>query len=129
MDVCCDLIVDALPPGKSFSALREQAAPAHVMAMLPDELRVGTLGYRLDVSMLDALESAVNDAGGNAAVEDLLRAVLPDIERWAFVFDLHCDQIDEVFEVSGVEDLLARLRTNLVWGSGRIGFIAYHLAG
>ena len=127
MDVCCDLLVEGAA-GPSFAELRPQPPPAHILALLPEPLRVGLNGYALDVSALDALESEVNGApGGSSAVEELLRGTLPSDRRWAFVFDLHCDQVDEVFRVSDVEELIRRLRANLHWDGKRIGFIACHL--
>jgi hypothetical protein len=78
--------------------------------------------------MLDALENDVNEhPGGNTAVEDLLRAIFRPDRPWVFVFDLHCDQIDEVFPVRDVDELIDRLRANLRWGGdGQIGFLAHH---
>lgn len=130
MDVCCDLFVDTATAG-AFGARRELSAsapPSRTFARLPEPLRVGLHPFALDVSLLDALENDVNDhPGGSRDVEDVLRATLHADRPWAFVFDLRCEQIDEVFPVRDVDELIARLRENLRWGgAGRIGFLAHH---
>ena len=130
MDVCCDLLVDTATAAAAGTRreLGVSAPPPRTFARLPEALRARLHPFALDVSLLDALENDVNDhPGGSRDVEDLLRATLRPDRPWAFVFDLRCEQIDEVFPVRDVDELIARLRENLRWdGDGRIGFLAHH---
>ena len=52
-------------------------------------------------------------------------ALTGDRRQSAFVFEWHCDQIDEVFAVDDVMELIKRLRANLAWNVERKGLIAY----
>ncbi len=143
MDVCCDLIVPVLaevpelvtmlgPDGEAFAygphvRLARRPMPQHIAARLPPALR--TLdSYRVTGDGLDLLDYEVNGREPiwrGPTFVDLLKAELGGRRPWAFVFEWHCDQIDEVFAVAEVNALIERLRSNLDWQVERKGFIAY----
>lgn len=142
MDVCCDLVVpelvavpDLVPVGTSSDEFRLgphaklalRPMPAHIAARLPEALR-GLKSYSLTGDGIDLLEYEVNGRNPTwrgPSLQEVLATQLGDDRPWAFVFEWHCDQIDEVFPVLNAATLIQRLRANLSWDIARKGFIAY----
>lgn len=76
---------------------------------------------------LDLLELETNGVEvdwGNRRLDDLLRSLLNCYDRWAVLFELYSDQIDNTYELS-VDGLVQKLKANLARDVEREGFIAF----
>jgi hypothetical protein len=142
MDVCCDLLVSELiqdpelvPVGSRADEFRYgphirlalRPMPAHIAGRLPETLR-GLKSYVVTGDGIDLMEYEVNSRAPELrgpSLDTFLFKQLANRRPWAFVFEWHCDQIDDVFSVDDVVALTKRLRANLAWNVERQGFIAY----
>ena len=82
----------------------------------------------LDVSgaALDLLEQETNGEDVDwfdCRLEDLLVRFLTQYEQWALIFELHYDQIDNIYRLSP-DECIHKLKVNLSRTSRREGFIA-----
>lgn len=109
-----------------FVELVQTPIPAHLRRHLPSDyvtenwIALSIRGKSLDLLQDEANGSDVDWNGRN--LEQLLRLLLSQSRRWVLVFELHCDQIDNVYRMS-VDEAIERLRQNLQWDTGSEGFI------
>ncbi|RUO31140.1 hypothetical protein [Aliidiomarina soli] len=103
--------------------------PEHITRYLPKDLDVSDWIYlSLEQEALGAWEDAINRGDGVMAevpLKQFLSQLLKKLDNWAIVFELNCDQIDEVYRLSS-SGLLRKIEETLNWNNDPEGFIAWY---
>jgi hypothetical protein len=109
-----------------FVELLQTPIPAHLGRFLPDNyITESWVALSIRGKGLDLLRDEVNGSEVDwkgKSLEQLLRILLSLYSRWVLVFELHCDQIDHVYEL-GIDGCLGLLRANLELNANVEGFI------
>jgi hypothetical protein len=75
--------------------------------------------------VLDDYEGWANNEGEEIKkLEDFLRLLLNDLEKWCVVFLLQYDQIDSIYQLN-VEECLDKLKSNFSINTSKEGFVIY----
>lgn len=102
--------------------------PEHITRYLPKDLNVSDWVYlSLDEGFLCDWEKGINRSNGEMPEVPLklfLSQLLKELENWAIVFELNCDQIDGVYQLSS-SGLLGKIEEILDWNNEPEGFIAW----
>ena len=117
-----------------FVELLEMEIPLHLRKYIPDEFgrdnwrafEVQGLClsmWRLEVKEFDNEWQPFNVDWKGKSIEDFLRALLSQCDRWVVVFELFGGHIDSVYAMS-VEECLQHLRKNIGFESEIEGFVA-----
>lgn len=88
------------------------------------------LGLDVRGNGLDLLEREVNGEQVNwmgRRLDDLLKAILIQQDRWGLIFEPNYDQLDNIYRLS-IDDCVNKLKSNLRWTGKREGFIAIPLS-
>ncbi len=108
--------------------LVERDIPAHIERLLPSGFILGEMLFlSLEGCGVEEWEKVLNsNEGGNLVVplRDMLLSMLPVLNKWALVFDLNCDQIDNVYSFTP-HQLVAKIESVLTWGRDEEGFIGH----
>jgi hypothetical protein len=108
--------------------LVERSIPAHIERLLPAEFTGDDMMFlSLEGAGLDEWEHVLNSKEGDLGqipLRDMLLALFPALDRWALVFDLNCDQIDNVYSLSP-HQLVEKIESVLTWGRDEEGFIGH----
>ena len=108
-----------------------ELVPSELQSFIPRILPDGYVDESwifLDISGdgLDLWESEVNehevDWSGHR-LDNLLKLILEQHEKWVVIFELHYDQIDNTYALNA-DECIQKLESNLRWNSKREGFIA-----
>ncbi len=108
---------------------KKQAMPVHIQSYIPSALNVSDWVYLSLVSnALETWEKSVNDSScyeSPLMLKEMLDKLLPLLNEWVVIFELKCDQIDNVYQMDKLT-LLDKIDTALNWGNEPEGFIAWH---
>lgn len=109
-----------------FVELVETPIPSHIPRLLPrNYLNQDWVALSIRGQGLDLLEKEVRglevDWGGRS-LEELLRVLLSQYDRWVLIFELHCDQIDSLYRLS-IPDCVEKLKQSLKWEARAEGFL------
>jgi len=109
-----------------FVELVQTPIPGHLGRYLPANY-IGENWIALSIrgKGLDLLQAEVNGAEVDwkgKSLEQLLRLLLSQVSKWVLTFELHCDQIDQVYKLN-VDQCLQHLRENLRRDAKAIGFL------
>jgi hypothetical protein len=100
--------------------------PRHLRRYLPaDSVTDNWIALSIRGKGLDLLQDEVNGSPVDwkgRSLEQLLRLLLSQSKRWVLVFELHCDQIDNVYRMN-LDQCIERLRQNLLWDVKAEGFV------
>lgn len=108
---------------------KKQAIPMHIQSYIPSDLNVSDWFHlSLDTNALETWEKSVNDSSSDESppmLKEMLDNLLPLLNEWVVIFDLNCDQIDNVYQMDKFT-LLDKIDNVLKWGNEPEGFIAWH---
>lgn len=108
----------------------ERKIPSHIAELLPPVMPVQDMTFlSLDGDAIVAWETAANSADVAIAavpLRNLLLSMLPKLSQWAVVFDVNCDQIDNVYRLDPGQ-VIEKIDSNLLWTRDPEGFIGYQI--
>jgi hypothetical protein len=155
MDVCLDLAIPKIvsdaefqfheelvnwgdeqfsqdPPryiGQGAVALTKRPMPDHIKRFLPRDLDISGWEYlSFDVDALDLWERVINNSHekiDEIPLKKFLFLLLKRLDSWVVIFELNCDQIDNVYRLTQSE-LLLKIEDILNWNNKPEGFIAWN---
>jgi hypothetical protein len=109
-----------------FVELVQTPIPGHFGRYLPANyitekwIALSIRGKGLDMMQMEVNGAEVDWKG--KSLDHLLRLLLPHVGKWVLVFELHCDQIDQVYELD-VDQCLQHLQENLRREAKAEGFL------
>ncbi len=99
----------------------------HLRRYLPSDCeKINWIALSIRGQGLDLLQSEVNGSNidwKERSLEQLLRSITSQCTKWVLVFELHCDQIDNVYRMN-LDQCIQRLKENLRWDVHAEGFVA-----
>lgn len=109
-----------------YVELRTSQLPSYLWDLLPEQYRKEKwLVLDVNGEALDLLELEVNGKEvdwGNRPLDELLRLMLSQQQRWVLIVEPNYDQIDSVYDLT-VDEALQKLKSNYLRESQKEGFI------
>jgi hypothetical protein len=106
--------------------LVEKPLPKHKVKLLQYDYAIEDfMSLTLEGNGLDMLELEVNERNvewNGPTFDNFLKVLLSPQDRWAVIFEWHCDQIDNIYRLD-VNACISKIRENLKWEVQREGFI------
>lgn len=105
-----------------------QTIPEYLLGYIPSELNVTDWAcLSLECDALEDWEKSVNDLSYQLPVglKCLLDNLLELLNQWVVIFELNCDQIDNVYQMDK-SMLLEKIEVVLNWNNQPEGFVAWH---
>lgn len=112
---------------KGLVTFTKRQLPEHISNYLPDGLDVTRWEYlSLDSSAIAEWEKNINgkDMSAPLLLKELLVQLLSKLDGWVVIFELNCDQIDNVYRMRQHE-LIKKVEYVLNWSNKPEGFIAW----
>lgn len=114
--------------GMGVVAFTRRPIPEHIAHYLPKDFDVSDWAYlSLDEGFLGDWENAINRSDGvmpEVPLKLFLSQLLGKLDNWAIVFELDCDQIDGVYQLSS-SGLIGKIEEVLNFNNEPEGFIAW----
>ncbi|WP_046004631.1 hypothetical protein [Pseudoalteromonas rubra] len=108
---------------------KKQTMPEHMLNYIPSEMNVSNWVYlSLESNALETWEKSVNEPYLDESplmLKEMLEKLLPLLSEWVVIFELNCDQIDNVYQMNK-SALLDKIDTALNWDNEPEGFLAWH---
>lgn len=103
--------------------------PDHIAGRLPPEFSLSGMEFlSLDGDGVRQWEEWVNssapEADAKIALREFLSEVLSELDRYAVVFEIDCDRIDDVVRVNP-QQVVERIDSELLWTKDARGFIGW----
>lgn len=106
-----------------------QVIPDHILTYIPSEINVTEWNYlSLEGNELESWEKSINKQTPEESqllLKQMLNELLPLLNEWVVIFELNCDQIDNVYKMNS-SMLLDKVNTVLNWNNEPEGFIAWY---
>ena|SRR6478735_1962471 len=119
------------PPRFSWRSLAftKRPMPNHIVRLMPPDFSISDMDFfSLDGDGIQQWEERANSdfvgADEKILLRDFLGEILPELDKYAIVFEIDCDRVDDVVRLDS-QKVIERINSELHWTSESKGFIGW----